>query len=533
MNDTANPTSWRTPPAAVAEEAITETFEADVAIVGFGYAGLAATRALAEAGCSVLAVESMPREKWWTIGHDLGHINSRIQKEFGVPEVDPIEFVNNFQLQSQNKSNPYFIMQFAKHSGETVDWFLEPVSEDIRRAARITHFPENEYTVRQLNNGYRYYPGTLQWWSDSRKNLEVINNGRGCELKNLSWANRDYLEANYPQARVLYGTSACYLEKDGDRVIGFIARTAEDAYIRVLGKKGVILCGGGFAANEEMCHELLSHVVRTLTPSEKMFGKLGRNGSAIQMGVWAGGRLETDISSMNYDSMATPDYIPGALWVDERGERFQNEAFGGTEINGFLMARMKRGRIIALYDSTYPTQILRGYPGHQAFDYSDPLAVRKLTEKFESARDAGPAGTRFGFYCADTLEELADDLGYQGEDKERFLHTITRYNALCQTGADWDFGKDPRFMNGLLQGPFFAHVTRPTLGFALVTTGGFVTTNQQQVVDENYQPIPGLYASGNTCGMRFGSAYITPMPGLSIGLALTLGRELGQYLANK
>jgi hypothetical protein len=33
--------------------------------------------------------------------------------------------------------------------------------------------------------------------------------------------------------------------------------------------------------------------------------------------------------------------------------------------------------------------------------------------------------------------------------------------------------------------------------------------------------------------MRFGSAYITPMAGVSIGTALTLGRELGKYLAEQ
>jgi len=53
------------------------------------------------------------------------------------------------------------------------------------------------------------------------------------------------------------------------------------------------------------------------------------------------------------------------------------------------------------------------------------------------------------------------------------------------------------------------------------------------VLNEDYQPIEGLYASGNTCGMRFGPEYITPIPGVSIGMCLTLGRELGKYLAAK
>lgn len=65
---------------------------------------------------------------------------------------------------------------------------------------------------------------------------------------------------------------------------------------------------------------------------------------------------------MNFDSMTVPDYLPGPLWVDENGQRFQNEAFAGPEINGFFMARAKRGNITSIYDSTYETQILRGLP---------------------------------------------------------------------------------------------------------------------------------------------------------------------------
>ena len=108
-----------------------------------------------------------------------------------------------------------------------------------------------------------------------------------------------------------------------------------------------------------------------------------------------------------------------------------------------------------------------------------------------------------------------------------------QYNKVCAEGYDSDFAKDPHFLNAVAKAPFYAHVTTPSLGFALVTTGGFVTTNDQQVLNEDYQPIEGLYASGNTCGMRFGPEYITPIPGVSIGMCLTLGRELGKYLAAK
>ena len=131
---------------------------------------------------------------------------------------------------------------------------------------------------------------------------------------------------------------------------------------------------------------------------------------------------------------------------------------------------------------------------------------------------------------ADTIEQLAE---YIGVEPAALFATVEQYNKVCAEGYDSDFAKDPHFLNAVAKAPFYAHVTTPSLGFALVTTGGFVTTNDQQVLNEDYQPIEGLYASGNTCGMRFGPEYITPIPGVSIGMCLTLGRELGKYLAAK
>jgi predicted oxidoreductase len=59
----------------------------------------------------------------------------------------------------------------------------------------------------------------------------------------------------------------------------------------------------------------------------------------------------------------------------------------------------------------------------------------------------------------------------------------------------------------------------------LCTLGGILTDGEQRVVDHEWNPIPGLYASGNTTGRRFGSDQFTPIYGQSIGLAVTLGRE--------
>ncbi|MBS5450290.1 MAG: FAD-dependent oxidoreductase [Coriobacteriia bacterium] len=529
----ASAASWRTAPEPVADADIAQAYDVDVAIVGLGHAGLAAYRELAEQGVNVLVAEKQEKDSWFTLGHDIGHINSKALAKYDVPEVDPVEFVNNWELQAHNKANPALVMKFAKHSGEAVDWYLEAVDADIVDKAHVTHWPDNEHTIHQLNNGLRYYAGTLQWWEDNWNGKGMVNNGEGLEMKDLSRCQLSYVEQNYAaNAQVLFGTSAVQLVKDGDAVTGFVAKASDGSYVKVNASKGVILAGGGFGGNAEMCADLLPQIARTFAPGEDFAGMMDRDGSAIQMGVWAGGRLETDISSMNFDSMTIPDYIPGPLWVDGDGERFQNEGFGGPELNGFQLARLHRGKIISVYDSGYADQIIIGFPGHQAFDYADEATVENMKATIAAAQGTGAEGAE-GWFCADTLDELADFIGYNADQKATFLATVEHYNELCAAGVDDDFGKDPRFLFAVENGPFYTHVTEPALGFALVTTGGFVTTNDQQVLDENYQPIEGLYATGNNCGMRFGPAYITPIPGVSIGMCITLGRELGTYLAGK
>ncbi len=123
------------------------------------------------------------------------------------------------------------------------------------------------------------------------------------------------------------------------------------------------------------------------------------------------------------------------------------------------------------------------------------------------------------------------------EDQENFLKEVKRYNALCRIGHDDDFGKDPRLMHPVEKPPFFASGTikdsyRPggqSLKI-LVTVSGLEIDEHQQVLNRDFEPIPGLYATGNCSGCRFGVQYTTSLPGQSIGIAQTLGRELGLYL---
>ena len=135
-------------------------------------------------------------------------------------------------------------------------------------------------------------------------------------------------------------------------------------------------------------------------------------------------------------------------------------------------------------------------------------------------------------YAANTLEELAEDLKLEGAEKETFLASVDRYNELCAKGVDEDLGKESRYLFSVQDAPFFAIQSEVTGGHALVTVGGIMATENQQALNHDLDPIDGLFVTGNCCGERWGFQYFTPIPGVSIGMAITLGREVGDYVAS-
>ena len=128
-------------------------------------------------------------------------------------------------------------------------------------------------------------------------------------------------------------------------------------------------------------------------------------------------------------------------------------------------------------------------------------------------------------------EELGRRIGFTGQDLENFIATVARYNELCEKGVDEDFAKEPVLLRPLNGEHIFAYGAEKSFGSMLVTTGGLLTDDNSQVLGEDFEPIPGLFAAGNNCGGRFGFQYSTSIPGESLGLANTQGMLVGRYVA--
>lgn len=532
--------AWRIPPEPISEERIEQTYEADVVIVGAGHSGVAAARACAEAGLSVRVIETMVEKNYWAYGIDFGHINSDFLRSKGVPPVDEIEFFNDWQLRSGNRSNPRLVMQFVRNCGSCFDWFLEALSPEQRDNVQIRYWPAPK---RYSNNicGIKTWIGTATFpealWHDKGITDAVVANIQ---------------RAKEHGTQFHFSTVAEQLEKEDGRVTAVIAKERHGGYLRCRARKGVVLAAGDFARNEEMMKDLCDELV-TLAPSEahRITG-LSRDGSGIRMGVWAGGRMVPGPIACMGGNTAAPNsplfQATATLWLDGENERFCNEGFGDSEFSGLEAARIKTPRLVNLFDNKVDDILQRQPPVHGSLWVNNPDDPRMATaaEYIAGAQKAGKDGYAIKdprapkgvesprLYAAATLEELADILGFSGQLKQNLLDSVARYNAFCRSGRDEDFGKDPSLLVPLDTAPYYAMVTDRTEGGAMgpmVTVDGLWTDDHQQVYDQQLDVIPGLFATGNCCGRRFGVQYSTPVAGVSIGIAWTLGRELGKYLA--
>lgn len=520
---TAEISGWRTAPEAVTK--FDGEFTADVVIVGGDQAGTPAARAAVEAGASVIVVESQTEEAMsFRGGGQIGHLNSSFLASKGIPTIDINEFVTDWQLRTNNRSRCGLIMAYAKNSGKCFDWMTDSFTDEEKATWSVRQWPlSKNYT--QKKSGISTWVGT------------PTLNGDASPVKRCMEIAREK-GADYH-----FSVKGCQLIKDGSRVVGVVGQDADGKYIKFNANKGVILCGGGFGGNSEMCRDLLIEISDYCSEDTRI-GGMDDDGSGIQMGYWAGGRLESrPLSSMggNYvypcNSPGDPIGTTAALWVNCHGKRYCNEGFGDIVLAAMAGAKEPQGKIFTVFNDTIREDITYQAPGHMALNYAGG-EDEGLDAIMQGAIDAGDAGyevtgmSTTTVYAGKDAEELGTRMGFTGEDLQNFIATVERYNELCAKGVDEDFAKDPVLMRPLNGEHIFAYGAEKSFGSMLVTTGGLLTDDNSQVLGEDFEPIPGLFAAGNNCGGRFGFQYSTSIPGESLGIANTQGMLVGQYVAS-
>lgn len=491
--------SFLVAPDPVDEAAIAETLEADVLVVGAGVAGMSTARAAAEAGAKVVVVEKAATPMCrGNFGCQIGAIDSSYQLSHGL-EVDKRALVERFQRDTMQMSNQFFIQYWADHSGETVDWCLAACPDvaemDLGARDKLGELADGQVGIFGYADEEGYDPAAERYPAFNTKLVIGSNNtelNEGGFQVMLSHFQRIVEEAG---GQFLFNTFGRYLEKDGGAVTGLIAQAQDGSYIRVKATSTVLACGD-FASDPEMVSYYAPQTssLLCLFNGSDCEGNVCNTGDGHKMAMWAGAHMEDGPLA----PMAHLAQVNDVLVVNRKGERIGNEDLGAQSITDAILHQ----------------------PGKQVFVVSG-------NSQGSVVLDPGP----FGKKCEEpfeTWEEMAAAIG-EHCDPATIQATVERYNEMCAAGDDDQYGKDARYMVEL-DAPYYVTPSGP--GNLLVIMGGIACDNSCQALDENDVEIPGLFVVGNNQGGRFGAEYPMTAPGISHGIAFTLGRYVGAHVAS-
>ena len=517
-------------PEPIADDEIAQTLECDVCVVGLGIAGVAAARAAAEAGLSVVALEkcSVPSCR----SSQYACFNTDNARAMGIADVDTNELVNELMVQTGHRADFRVLKNWADHCGEAFDWWAGALDE------LLWQYPGGETYDRETQtfvvNGNTYEP-----YQYPRDHEHVICGTLSFRSPNKAAAQEPIVTANWERAQQagaqgIFDTPARQLVKDGDRVVGAIAQSLEDgSYTKVLANKGVILATGGYVRNDEMLAYYIPWVYNikekfTFTyPHMDITGEYSDQGDGQRMGYWAGGHIEEgphcamchgDLGKLGVDAF---------LQLNANGERYINEDLTNDHF-GSALVRQPGALVYQIFDAAYSEQLDAMQAG-LGTKHSISQAEMDSINEWTTAQ-------------GNTIDELIANLGVDADVAATMKAQIERYNELCAVGCDEDFGKDASRMFALENPPFYAiryAVGEPAASSesqnalrCLVTMSGLATNKDAQVLAQGtLRPIEGLYAIGNTQGGRFLGDYPATIAGASHSIAMTYGYLTGTHLS--
>lgn len=312
--------------------------------------------------------------------------------------------------------------------------------------------------------------------------------------------------------------------EDG-RVVGLRVQR-NGTTLNIEGRRGVLLAAGGFAHNAEMRRKYSGD-----QPNEAQWSSAnpGDTGEVLDAAMQLGAK--TDLLDEAWWLPSTSRQLgaagasigqarqrPGAIFVDNAGRRFCNESNSYVEV-GKAMYAARAVPCWLIFDDGY----VRRYA-----QTANPLKRGLPDEVFEKGL------VRKG----STLQELAGEIGV---DPEGLAGTVERFNTCAAKGLDPDFGRgqsayndclgDPGYkpnpsLGALDRAPFYATEIYPS---DVGTCGGLVTNEHGQVLNENDQTIPGLYATGNITATVMGRTY--PGAGASIANTMVFGYVSARHAA--
>nr|WP_246206125.1 FAD-dependent tricarballylate dehydrogenase TcuA [Propylenella binzhouense] len=460
----------------------------DVVVVGGGSAALETAVAARQAGAErVVMVEKAPESesggnarfsstgfRFVYSGPDeirdlVGDMDDETYARIVVPPYTVDDFMADLNRVTEGLIDQNLAMAIAGDSNEAIHWTREL---GIRWKLHMNVVVDNKI---HFEPGVVIHPvggglGQLKIWRE-------IATGMGVEIR--------------------YDSPVSALLGDRHRVEGVSVSTADQIYD--LYADAVILCAGGFQANQEMRARYLAGNPDMM----KVRGTRHDTGEVLRMaldlgarsaGHWKGAhlapldgaspRFEVPVGKDGMGSWTKRYSYPLGITVNKFGQRFYDEGeahFSYTYAkSGRFILEQAGGVAYQIFDGTTIPHIYRHDSEH-------------LELKFE----------------ADTLRELARKIGVNADVLEA---TVAEFNQAVSDDRPFDptkrdgrhtVGIDPpktNWASRIEKPPFRAY---PVTGGIAFTFGGLEITADGQVVAITGHPIPGLYAVGDITGIFF------------------------------
>ena len=530
---TGDENDWLGKEPDIDEAAITETVDTDILIVGAGNGGMFAAAYAAANGLNFRVIEQNANVQ--DTRHWYGAVDSAAAKEAGEPATDKAKLLSEISRYASGKCDQRVVKTWINESAAMHDFMRSILEDKYGWVCDFTSGSEAAWPAENAEHNTDYlYPVQEHNYMASERESGLARN----ELL-LQYIQ----ELGYD---VDFKTSLAKLEKNSDgRITGVIAQSTEDDhFIRYNANQGVLLACGGFPGNPYMMEQLdpLGTSVTTAcsySPADKGYG--------IRAAVWAGANLDKEAAPMLFDrgivapgvdagyvdsdsafgGKAFPgkirQYNPGTqpfLEVNRNGERFANESCPYNDI--VYAAAHQPGRV---YAQICDANILEDAKRFHTIGCSAQTrngGEKYIQGKMDEAIEAGAL-----FKC-DTLDELADKMGFTGAAKDTFLATVERYNELYDKQNDEDFGKPAYRLSAIRTAPFYGC----WLGASLLTTEQGIAINEKgQALDTNNQPMEGLYITGDMSGSFFANNYPCLMAGVAMGRTLTYAMKAVKQMA--
>jgi len=530
---TGDANDWLGTEPDIDETAITETVDTDILIVGAGNGGMFAAAYAAANGLNFRVIEQNANVQ--DTRHWYGAVDSAAAKEAGEPATDKAKLLSEISRYASGKCDQRVVKTWINESAAMHDFMRSILEDKYGWVCDFTSGSEAAWPAENAEHNTDY--------------LYPVQEHNYMASESASGTPRNELLLQYIQELgydVDFKTSLAKLEKNSDgRITGIIAQSTEDDhFIRYNAIQGVLLACGGFPGNPYMMEQLdpLGTSVTTAcsySPADKGYG--------IRAAVWAGANLDKEAAPMLFDrgivapgvdagyvdsdsafgGKAFPgkirQYNPGTqpfLKVNRNGERFANESCPYNDI--VYAAAHQPGRV---YAQICDANILEDAKRFHTIGCSAQTrngGEKYIQGKMDEAIEAGAL-----FKC-DTLDELADKMGFTGAAKDTFLATVERYNELYDKQNDEDFGKPAYRLSAIRTAPFYGC----WLGASLLTTEQGIAINEKgQALDTNNQPMEGLYITGDMSGSFFANNYPCLMAGVAMGRTLTYAMKAVKQMA--